>query len=189
MKKQTNTPVMDERQLEITGKALNIAGGFLALCMVVAVIIDIVTTGEAGWELFALIGSCLVFLIASRKLGDIQPPKNWYGKFLPTGNSQKDRSIRKKSYLISSIVFAGTFALMDILLILFGEEHLTDLEFMQQWFSSLGKLPLTLITAGITFLMIFAVSYPTEYLYHEKYELAKYHKMISALDTEEDDPE
>lgn len=186
MKKTKNqsNPVMDERQREITGKALNIAGGFLALCMVIAVILDLILTGEPGWEFFALVGACLVFLIANKRLGDIQPPKSWCGKLLPTGDSREDKAIRRRSYLINSLLLGGVFGFMDVILYYGNKEYIADMAMVQELFPSLQPTVLMAITALLVFIIIFGISYLVEYLYHEKYELNAYRKMLADLDEE-----
>lgn len=190
MKKKCNKqnapamPVMDERQREISGKALNIAGAFLALCMVIAVICDLIISGEPGWELFALVGACLVFLIANKKLGDIQPPKSWTGKNLPTGDSPEDKAQRRKSYVMNSLLIGGVFAVMDIILFVIGKEDLAELEIVKKLIPNGSFAVLVGATALLSFVSLFAVSLLVDYLYHEKYELRAYRKMLAQLDEE-----
>ena len=182
--KKQATPVMDERQQGITGKALNFAGAFLALCMVIAVVCDLILSGEPGWELFALIGSCFVFLIANKKLGNIQPPKSWCGKDLPTGDSPEERALRRKDYFIDGLFTGGIFAIMEVLLFLFGKEDLTELEIVKSLFPR-GNFGLWVtVTVLLTFVIFLCISFAVNYLYHEKYELKAYRKMLSDLEEE-----
>lgn len=185
MKKKTkaqNIPVMDERQQNITGKALNIAGAFLALCMIIAVICDLILSGEPGWELFALVGSCIVFLIANKKLGNIQAPKNWYGKELPTGDSREDKTTRRNSYIIDSLLLGGTFTLTETLLMVFGKDDLAELEMVKSLIPNGSYGLLVVVTALLTFVIIFGISFLVNYLFHEKYEVKAYRKMLSDLE-------
>ncbi len=187
MKKQPKPTVMDERQLQINGKALHWASAFLALCVLASLIYDIVHTGQAGWELFALVGACAVFAIASRKLGDIQPPKDWRGNPMPTGNEPKERAIRKKNYATESIFYAAASAIMDVLLITFGMQDVTDYDLTATLFPGFTKLPLTILTAVIVFAVAFLISYGVEYLYGEKVKVKKYNQMVAALEAEEEE--
>ncbi len=185
MKKKTkakNTPVMDERQKEITGKALNLAGAFLALCLLIAVVCDLIIKGEPGWELFALISSCIVFLIANKKLGNIQAPKSWCGKELPTGDSREEKAERRKSYIINSLLIGGTFTLTETLLLLFGKDDLAELEMVKSLIPNGSYGLLVVVTALLTFVIFFGISFLVNYLFHEKYEVKAYRKMLSDLE-------
>lgn len=179
--KPQTIPVIDERQQAITGKALNIAGAFLAFCMIIAVICDLIICGEPGWELAALIGGCLIFLIANKKLGNIQPPKSWCGKDLPTGDSPEETSQRKASYLMNSLLIGGVFALADVLLLSMGKE-ISDAEMVKLLFPNCSYPLVVVITTILTFVIFFGISYLINYLFHEKYELKAYRKMLSELE-------
>ena len=181
-KRETPTPVMDERQEEISRRAWNLAGAFLALCLVIAVICNLILTRDPGWELFALIGGCFVFLIANKKLGNIQAPKSWIGKELPTGDSPEEKSTRRSSYLLNSLLISGTFTVMEILMMAFGKDELAELEMVKSLIPNGSYGLLVTITALLTFVIFFGISFSVNYLYHEKYELKAYRKMLSDLE-------
>ena len=180
--KKPNVPVVDERQQEITRRALNFSGFFLALCLIIAVICDLIIYRKPGWELFALIGSSIVFLIANKKLGNIQPPKSWHGTDLPVGDSSEDRATRKKSYLIDALLIGGSFTAADTALMIFAKENITDWEPLKALIPSEDYGLLVTLTAVLTFVIIFGISFLVNYLFHEKYELKAYRKMLSELD-------
>lgn len=185
MKKKTKvetTPVMDERQKEITGKALNLAGAFLALCLLIAVVFDLIITGEPGWELFALVGSCLVFLISNKVLGNIEAPKSWCGKELPVGDKPEDKATRRNSYLINALLIGGTFTLVETLLMVLGKEDLAELEMVKTLIPNGSYGLLVAVSAALSFAILFGVAFLVNYLYHEKYELKAYRKMLSDLE-------
>lgn len=87
MKNETN--VMDERQKQINSNALAAAGIFLMVCISVSMIYKVWTTGNTGWEFWALLGSGLVSGITQRILGDIEQPKSISGKPLPVENTKE----------------------------------------------------------------------------------------------------
>lgn len=180
--KKPNAPVVDERQQEITRRALNFAGAFLALCLLIAVICDLVIYREPGWELFALVGSCIVFLIANKKLGNIQPPKSWHGTDLPTGDTPEEKSARKTSYIIDALIISGSFAVVETLLMIFTKDSLAELEMVRAFLPSGDYGLLVTLTAVLSFLILFGISFLVNYLYHEKYELKAYRKMLAELE-------
>ena len=184
MKQQTE--VMDERQKQITAKAVTNGFIFLIICMVIALVHDIATTGDAGWELWSLIGASLVIIISRRILGDVEQPKNIMGKPLPTGSSKQDRTARKKDYAIQSGIFALACACMDILLMSAGAEDVTDYELTTLLFPSLEKGVAVAVTAVIAFVTMFIISYVCEYLIGEQYTVKRYNKMLAELDSEEE---
>ena len=173
----------DERQQAITNKAMAAAFVFLLLCLFAATIYRIVTTDNVGWDLFAILGGCAVILIARRIMGDIEEPKDVYNRPLPLGNSKQDKWVRKKNYAKSSGIFALTFAVMDILLIGFGKESVTDYEVAEILFPTLNKTTTIAVTAVIAFVSMFAVSYIFDYLVGE-HKVKKYNQMLKELDEE-----
>lgn len=179
-----NNNQMDERQILITTKAMAWAFVFLFACIIVAMFYNIFTTGEAGWEFWAMLGSALVILVARRILGDVEQPKNVMGKPLSTGSSKKERNARKKDYALQSLIFAAVCAGMDILLIGFGKDEITDLELTQTLLPGLPHGLTVAITAVIAFVTMFLISYLFEYLIGEFYKVRKYNQMLSELDDE-----
>jgi len=179
-------PEMDERQKTILFKSAAIAGGFALLCIVASLIYDIVVTGDAGWELWALIGTSLVLLISRRMMGDVEAPKDIFDKPLPTGNSKEDRRRRKIDYLLQSLLFGGVFAVMDIVLIGFGKDDVTDMELTKLLFPSLDHITATAVTAVIAFVTMFVISYAIDYVIKEHYIIKSYNRMLEQLDEDDE---
>ncbi len=178
---------MDERQSQITQKAIVFAYVFLVLCLFVATIYKIATTGDAGWELFAIIGSAAVILISRRLMGDVEQPLDYKNRPLPTGSSKADRLTRCKSYAAGSIIFGLAFAVMDILLIAFGENEVSDYELAEVPFPSLSKEATIAVTAVIAFVTMFLVSFVFDYLVGEFFKVRRYNKLMAQLDEEEEE--
>lgn len=176
---------MDERQRQITQKAVVFGFIFLVLCMVVVTIYKIATTGDAGWELFAIIVASAVILISRRFMGDVEQPLDYKNRPLPTGPSKAEKLVRCKNYAVGSFFFGLTFAVMDILLIAFGESDVTDLELTQVLFPNLSKGATIAVTAIIAFVTMFLVSFLFEYLIGEFFKVKRYNKMVAQLDAEE----
>ena len=176
---------MDERQNEITQKAIVFGYIFLVLCMFVKTVYQIVTTGDAGWELFGIVGSAAVILIARRLLGDVEQPLDYKNRPLPTGSSKVERMIRCKNYAFGSVWFGLAFAVGDILLISFGAEDVTDYDLSQIIFPNLSKGATIAVTAGIAFVSMFLISFVLDYLVGEYFKVRRYNKLMAQLDAEE----
>lgn len=73
---------------------------------------------------------------------------------------------------------------MDILLIGFGKDEITDLELTQTLLPGLPHGLTVAITAVIAFVTMFLISYLFEYLIGEFYKVRKYNQMLSELDNE-----
>lgn len=181
-----NNNQMDERQQLISIKAMACGFVFLLACIIISMFCNIFTTGEAGWEFWAMFGASLVILIARRVLGDIEQPKDLMGKPLPTGSSKQDRRLRKKDYALQSLIFAAVCAVMDALLIGFGKEENTDIAITQTLLPGIPHLLTVVITAVLTFAVMFLICYIFEYLLGEKYKVRKYNQMLAKLDADED---
>lgn len=177
---------MDERQLLISTKAMAWGFVFLFACIIVALFYNICTTGEAGWEFWAMLGSALVILVARRILGDVEQPKDLMGKPLPTGSSKKERQRRQKDYALQSLIFAAVCSVMDVLLIGFGKEENTDIAITQSLLPGLPHILTVVITAVLTFAVMFLISYTFEYLVGEKYKVRKYNQMLAEFDEDDD---
>lgn len=105
-------------------------------------------------------------------------PKDIMGRPLPTGNTKPEKRKRIKNYIIESVIFAAACAVMDVILIVFGKTDVTDCEIAQMLFPSLNK-PLTVIlSAVITFSVMFLISFIFEYLITEKISIKRYNKSV-----------
>ncbi len=183
--KKNNTTPMDERQSQILQKSTMVGFFFLIICLLIATVYNIFTSDEPGWELFAIIGATNVILIARRLMGDVEQPLDYKNRPLPTGNSKADRLTRCKSYAVGSVFFGLTFAVMDILLLLFGENEVADYELTQIIFPSLNKELTVALTAVIAFVSMFIISFIFDYLIGEFFKVKRYNKMLAELDSEE----
>ena len=180
-----STEPMDERQNQILLKAIVWGFVFLIACLFIATIWQIATTGDAGWELFGIIGASAVILIARRVMGDVEQPLDYRNRPLPTGYSRADRRIRCKSYAVGSSIFGFAWAVMDVLLIGFGSDEVTDFDLAQVLFPSLSREATIAVTAVITFVTMFLISFLFDYLVGEFHKVRRYNRMIEQLDREE----
>ncbi len=176
----------DERQQAINHKATTFGFAFLIVCLFVSTVYRVVTTDNIGWEFFAILGSCIVIWIARRFMGDIEEPRGINNQPLPLGDTKEDKKIRFKNYVMSSGIFGLSFAVMDILLIGFGKEDVTDYEFAKVLFPSLSKGTTIAVTAVIAFATMFAISLVGDSLIGER-KVKKYNRMLKELDDEDQD--
>lgn len=183
MKKQA-VEVMDERQKQITCRAMANAGIFLMICIIVSMLCKVFTEESLGWEFWSLLGASVVLIVSRRKLGDVEEPKDVMGKPLPTGNTRQEKNIRKKDYAIQSAIFALACTVMDILLVASGKDDVADLELAELLFPSLSKGATVAVTAVIAFVGMFLISYVFDYLLGEFYTVRKYNQMLSEMEDE-----
>lgn len=181
MKNKTTIKPMDERQKQIQTQAMAWGYVFLCLSLLIAMIVRFVRTEEAGWEFFILNMGCIVVFLARRILGDVEQPKNLAGKPLPTGSSKKDRAARVKDYALGSCIFAGVFAMMDILLVAFSRTT-SDLEVTEFLFPSLDRGLVIGLSAVVAFLTMFLISFVFTYFISENFKVKRYNKMLAELD-------
>jgi cytochrome c biogenesis protein CcdA len=184
-KEKISVQPMDERQSQITQKSIVFGFLFLVACLLAATIYKIVTTGDAGWELFAIVGASAVILIARRLMGDVEQPLDYKNRPLPTGNTKPEKMARIKNYAVNSVIFGLVFAVMDIVLLLFSEHEVSDYKLTQVIFPNLSEGLTLAITAVIAFVTMFAVSFVIDYLVGEFYKVLRYNKMIAELENEE----
>ncbi len=187
-KKEKSAPAqpMDERQSQITQKAIVYAFVFLIICLFAATIYQIATTGDVGWELFGIIGASAVILISRRLLGDVEQPLDYKNRPLPTGASKAEKMVRCKNYAVGSAWFGLAFAVMDVLLIAFGENEVTDYELAELIFPDLGKGATIAVTAVIAFGTMFLVSFVFDAIIGE-WKVKRYNQLMEQLDAEESD--
>lgn len=177
---------MDERQQQITARAILWGFLFLVACLIAATVYRIITTGDAGWELFAIVGAAGVILLARRIMGDVEQPLDYANRPLPLGSTKAERLARCRHYAIGSVFFGAAFGLMDILLIAFGENENSEYELAQLIFPKLSTELTIAITAVIAFVIMFAVSFLFDYLVGE-WKVKRYTRMIAQLDAQEQD--
>ena len=176
---------MDERQSQITLKACLCGFIFLIACLFIVTIYQIATTGDVGWELFGIMGASAVILIARRVMGDVEQPLDYKNRPLPTGDSKADRMARIKHYAVGSTIFGLAWAVMDVLLIGFGSEEVTDFDLAQMLFPSLSREATIAVTAVIAFVSMGLISFLFDYLVGEYYKVRRYNRMLAQLDQEE----
>ena len=177
---------LDERQQQINTKAIAAGGIFMAACVAVAMVWRVAVSESLGWEFWAILGACLVVIFTRRILGDVQPPKSIMDKPLPTGSSREDRNFRKRDYAFKSLIFAGTCAVMDVVLVWAGKEDIADLELVKMLFPRLNMTLLVVLSAVLAFVVTFGISWLCEYLVGEN-EVRRYNRMLAQLDAEEEE--
>lgn len=188
MKKAKPVQAMDERQQQISAKSILVGLIFLAICVFAGGMYRQITTGESGWEIFALIGTGAAIVISRPFFGDVEQPLDYKNRPLPTGSSKKERITRCKNYAVHAAIFGLTFAVMDILLIGVGEYN-SDYDLAQIIFPSLSKGATVAATAAIAFVSMFAIDFVFAYLIYEYIKVKRYNRMIARLDAEEFDEE
>ncbi len=189
-KKENKNPyIPDERQMQIRGKSAVVALVFVLICLGVATVYRIVTTDNIGWEFWVILASLAVMLIAGRIFGDIEAPKDIFGKPLPLGNSKEDKKARKKDYFLRSVYFALGMTVMEIILITTGEFELTDMDVAEAIFPNLGRGATIAVTVVIAFVSMFIISYVCDYIIGEKFKVKRYNALMAKLDAEEDEDE
>lgn len=187
-KKENKNPyIPDERQMQIRGKSAVVALVFVLICLGVATVYRVVTTENIGWEFWVILATLAVMLIAGRVFGDIEAPKDIWGKPLPLGNSKEDKRARKKDYLLRSVSFALGMAVMEIILIATGEFELTDMDVSEAIFPNLSRGATIAVTVVIAFVSMFIISYVCDYFIGEKFRVKRYNALMAKLDAEEDD--
>jgi len=182
-------PVPDERQQLIALKAIRNAFFALLACLFASIIYKIIKTDSLGWEFWAIISACFVILISRRVMGDIEEPKDVFGKPLPLGSNREDKRARKINYVLESVIFAGACTVMDVVIFLSGKEDGADIELTKLIFPDLSPTLTIVITAVIAFASAFAISYLFEYIIGEKFKVKKYNEICKRLDEESDDIE
>lgn len=173
--------------MQIRSKTTLTALAFAILCLIAATAVRIIRTGEIGWEFWVILGICLIMAVGDRFFGDVEEPKDMFGRPLPLGSTREDKRARIKNYLLESVIFALACAVMDILLIATGRDDVTDMEIAEILFPSLGKVATVAVTAVIAFVVMLVISFIFEYIIGEKFKVKKYNKLLEALDEEDEE--
>lgn len=85
---------------------------------------------------------------------------------------------------VGSVYFGLAFAVMDVLLIAFGENDAVDQELAELIFPELDKGATIAVTAIISFVSMFLVSFVFDYIIGE-WKVKRYNKLMAQLDAEE----
>ena len=187
-KKENKNPyIPDERQMQIRGKSAVVALVFVLICLGVATVYRVVTTENIGWEFWVILATLAVMLISGRVFGDIEAPKDIWGKPLPLGNSKEDKRARKKDYLLRSVYFALGMAVMEIILIATGEFELTDMDVAEAIFPNLSRGTTIAVTVVIAFVSMFIISFVFDYIIGEKFKVKRYNALMAKLDAEDEE--
>jgi hypothetical protein len=184
-KEKKNFIFMDERQSQIAQRASANGYIFLIIYLMVVSFYKIVTGGEPILEILGIFGSAIVVIISRRLMGDVEQPTDYWNRPLPTGSSKEEKYVRFKNYLVKSVSFGLTFAVMDTALLLFGEIDFMEFEFITSTFPNLNKGAIIALSAAMVFAGGFIASIIIEYLIGEYYDVRRYNKMIADLDKEE----
>ena len=71
---------------------------------------------------------------------------------------------------------------VEVILLLLGKDDLAELEMVQALIPNGDYGLLVTVTVSLTFVIFFGISFLVNFLYHEKYELKAYRKMLSDLE-------
>ncbi len=181
---KNNNSGLDERQQQINYRSIAYAGIFLAICVAASMIYKVITTDNFSWEFWAIIGMCFVIIISRRVMGDIEEPKDIMGKPLPLGSDKADKRTRLKDYASRSLIFAGACAVMDIVLVAFGKDDVSDYVLAKMIFPGLNKWLTVALTAVIALAVMFTISFVVDSIIGENFKVKRYNKMLDELDEE-----
>ncbi len=145
----------------------------------------IFTGGEPIIEILGIFASAVVVIVSRRLMGDVEQPTDYWNRSLPTGSSKEEKSTRFKNYIVKSVLFGLSFAVMDTALLLFGEIDFMEFEFITSTFPNLNKGAIIALSAAMVFAGGFIASIIFEYFIGEYYDVKRYNKMIAKLDEEE----
>ncbi|MGI6607428.1 MAG: hypothetical protein ACOX1F_00400 [Erysipelotrichaceae bacterium] len=184
-KEKKNFIFIDERQSQIIQKAGANGYMFLLVYLIAISFYKIVKGGDPIWEVLGIFGSIIVIIVSRRLMGDVEQPMDYMNRPLPTGSSKEDKGRRFKSYVINSILFGLTFAVMDAALLVFGDIDFMEYELVKSMLPNVSKGVIIVLSAVMVFAGGFIVSLVIEYLIGEYYDVKRYNKMIAELDEEE----
>ena len=113
---KNNKIIVDERQQQIKLKAFSAMGIFLFLSTAVIGLYKLHKTGSLTIEFWLLLLSYIILCFTEYYLGNIYPPQDEEGNFLPLTSSKEDFSIRNQYYFKRSIKFSIVFTILDTLI-------------------------------------------------------------------------
>ena len=172
----------DERQKAIQEKAGAFAGFFLMCVVGVVMIYKVIVYETLGWEFWALIGYCVVLAIVN-SISNIEAPKNFMGKSLPTGNTKEEKKTRRISYFFDGLAFSLFCTVMDILLFVTDDEMLSDMEFVKELLPNLEGVALIAVTAMFSFVVGLICGYAVSAAFGA-FQVRRYNKMLAEFDEE-----
>jgi hypothetical protein len=183
MKPNLNRPRKDERSELIRLKAMRNALYALVGFMIVAIIVRIADGGKLGWEFWALIGTAYTLVISRRIYGDIEEPRDRFGRPLPVEDDKKSAAVRRRSYALDSVVFAAVCAVMEIFFLL-GDENRSDSALLEKLFPSLPPVGIMAVAVALTVIIAFVASFLLRWLVGEALTVRAYRKELQKLDEE-----
>ena len=129
---KNNKIIVDERQQQIKLKAFSAMGVFLFLSTALIGLYKLHTTGSLTIEFWLLLLSYIIYCFTEYYLGNIYPPQDEDGNYLPLTASKKDFLIRNKFYVKKSIKFSIVFTILDTIVfkainIQFTSSFITDI--------------------------------------------------------------
>lgn len=162
-----NYPIIDERQKKVVGDI----SSFILLITIIYLLVEIAykytTTKDiltTSWEIVLIILISIIYTVGMSLKKEIDLPKSFLGKKLPTGNSKKIKRIRIKSYLLKSIFFSTAITAITLFFTFTGvEKKLRVIEYISEF---LGLIL-------IYFLLSYIIS---------EYNIKKYNKYMKSLD-------
>lgn len=175
---------IDERQVQIIQKALVYGFLFLFVCIFIAMVHRFITTKTVGWELFGVIGSCVVVLISLRSMGY----KEYKERPFPTGSTKVEKRIRRKKYAADCLYFGIVFAVMDIISVVSGDEgEVVFYRIARDILPNSGRAASILVTGIFRFIFSFSLFFIVSYLIGEFYLVKRYKYSTEQLHTDEEE--
>lgn len=187
MKNKNFNNIPDEREQLISLKACLAGFVFVLVCLFVAFTVNIINTGEPGWELWGFLGACIVVIIANRVHGNVEQPKDIFNRPLPTGNTKEERKKRIAAYMLDAVLTGFLFAVFDVIVFLSLGEEMIDMEIVQSFLPNLSDTALVVVTALFIFVTMFIISFIFDYLVGEFYKVRRYNKMLAEFDDDENE--
>lgn len=173
---------MDERQKQINFKAISVGWGVLVICLCGEIIYKTLKEMNCAFEWIVLFASFLAVSVSRRIFGDIQCPRGFTGKPLPTGYAKADKKKRRVNYLLESLVFSGILTLILSLAIAFGTD--TSGTLIIEIFSFGGTyhaISVFILCAVAFFILVTGIGFWACYMEKEQ-KLTEYNRICAELE-------
>lgn len=114
--KKKSAVTSDERTMKNTGTAAVVT---LALLWVALIVIGLIKGFKYGAEstteeILILLGSLFVFLVLNHRKEDVDLPKTFFGRALPSGLDKKSKGERLKAYVYDSLGNAALLTAVNV---------------------------------------------------------------------------
>lgn len=177
MKNKKNIVTSDERTLKNTGTAAAVTLALLWLALIIIGIIKGFKYGAQSTteEILLFLGSLFVFLIFNHRKDEVDLPKTFFGKPLPSGVSKEEKRARIKAYVFDSIGNALLLSILNVCL------NRVNPDFIYTTINFGGKTENFIINLLIDFLIMFALFMLINYFWGE-HNIKKYDKLLHSDD-------